>query len=213
MTRRHLRTAVFALAGLMVALPIHAQSLGDLAKRTQEQRDKAKDTKDGKDTKDPKDAKDPAAAKETTGAKEKKVFTDQDLKNLQPVVGGAPAAEGSATAGKTDAADASSATSGETPKDGAKGEGYWRARWKAANDLVTRDQELAATTRKRIDELTFQLRSLGHLTTGTGEMLSERQRLIAQEKVILQQVDADKAALTALQEEGRHAGALPGWFR
>src|SRR6185436_470518 len=168
MTRPYLRPAVFALAGLLAALPSHAQSLGDLAKRTQEQR-----AKDGKDTKDPKDAKD------------KKVFTDRDLEKLQPVVVGAPAAEGSAAPGATAADGASSATPAETPKDGIKGEAYWRARWKTASERVTRDQELAATTRRRIDELTFQLRSLGHLTTGTGDMLAERQRLIAQEKVIL----------------------------
>ena len=207
MSRQHVRLAVIGLAGLLAALPARGQSLGDLAKRTQEQRDKAKGdtgaakTADGDKAKADKDRKD------------KKVYTDQDLKTLEPVVGGAPGAEGTAASDETPAAGAASASSSDTPKDGAAGEAYWRGRWKAANERVTRDQELAAAARRRIDELTFQLRSLGHLTTGTGDMLDERQPLIAQEKVMLQQVAADKTALTTLQEEGRRAGAMPGWFR
>jgi hypothetical protein len=42
---------------------------------------------------------------------------------------------------------------------------------------------------------------------------SERQRLITESDSLRASVGADKAAIQAIEEEGRRAGALPGWFR
>ena len=192
-------------ACVLVGVPARGQSLGDLAKRTQEQKDKATGDAAAKTA-------DAGDTDKKNGKNEKKVYTDQDLKTLQPIVGGTaatpdPAVPAGGTNGKPP--DATK----DAPKDAGKGEAYWRGRWMPMAEKIAKGEEHAAATRKRIDELTFQLRSLGALATERGDMLAERQRAIALEKGLIEQVAADKAALTAIQEEGRRAGALPGWFR
>jgi hypothetical protein len=199
MSLHPLRLAAICAAALLVGVPVRAQSLGDLAKKTQEQRDKAKADAGAKKPEDAEKDK-----------KEKKVFTDQDLKTLQPIAGGTAPAP---AAGAPAAADAADAKADDALTAATKGEAYWRARWMPVAERITKGEAEAAATRKHVDEMTFQLRSLGKLADQRDTMLVERQRLIALEKELTAQVADDKAALARIQEEGRQAGALPGWFR
>jgi hypothetical protein len=172
----------FALVGL--ASTGFAQSLGDIAKKTEEERDKT-------------------TASSSTASK---VYSDKDLR-------GAHAAEPTET-GKTHentvAGKADSTTSDKGKS--AKNEAYWRARWTPVQRRL--DEELAKSTRlkARVSELTSELSDdFGTLNARRAE--AERQRLITESDTLDRVISADKAALANIQEEGRRAGALPGWFR
>jgi hypothetical protein len=207
-----IRPAAICVAALLVGVPCGAQSLGDLAKKTQEQRDKASadagaaKAADGKDKDKDKDK----------DKKDKKVYTDQDLKTLTPIVGGTADADSASASAKTSPpAEASGAKAGDAPAAAAKkDEAYWRARWMPMAARIANGTDNAAAKRKRADELTLQLRQGGSASTaGRAEMIAERQRVIAEALALDEQIAEDKATLAAILEEGRRAGALPGWFR
>ncbi len=218
------RTMLFAVvAAFMLSSPAYTQSLGDLAKKTQADREKAaaerekaaKDSKDApaadsKDTKDAKDAKPDAAPKKT--------YSDKDLKALESSVPGGLSS--------TDTASADSAASKDTPKkdepgsvasatiDAAKhDEAYWRARWTPVAARIAAEYDDLVTHRRRILDLTVELTGIGPLNARRAGVEAERQRLITEAENIENKIAGDKAELASIQEEGRHAGALPGWFR
>jgi len=206
-----MRPAAICVAVLLAGVPGRAQSLGDVAKKTQEQRDKAKADAAAAKTADDKDKAD-------KDKKEKKVYTDQDLKTLTPIVGGtaSPSEKVDASANTSAVSDKPAAKEGDgTPSPGAKkDEAYWRGRWMPLDARIATGTESAAAKRKRVDELTLQLRQGGTASVaGRAEMIAERERVFNEALALDEQVAQDKAALAAIIEEGRHAGAPPGWFR
>jgi hypothetical protein len=179
------------VATLALAVPSSAQSLGDLAKKTQEDRDKARAA--------------PTPAK---------IYSDKDLKDAPPVPADkpapapvAPATSPSAETKKTDGKPSA------TDKESAKDEAYWRARWTPIGQKLAGEQARSARIRSRIADLTFELSGVGPLNARRGGLESERQRLITEGQALDDTISADKAMLAAIEEEGRRAGALPGWFR
>ena len=118
-----MRLAAICAAVVLVAAPGGAQSLGELARRTQEQRDKSKTDAGSKPTDGDNDND-----KGEKDKKEKKVYTDHDLKALPPIAGGTAPAAASSDGARPSAA-ATSDTSADTSTDVPKGEAYWRARW------------------------------------------------------------------------------------
>jgi hypothetical protein len=87
-------------------------------------------------------------------------------------------------------------------------EDYWRGRWAAA--------------RQRRDDAKQRYEAVNELWLGPGESYVDSQgrtvirdlehlrRLLAQAKA---EWDAAEKAIVDLEDEGRRAGALPGWFR
>jgi hypothetical protein len=83
-----------------------------------------------------------------------------------------------------------------SPSPGARDEAYWRARMKDA-------REKAAALGKQVDELERITRqNLGATSRRAAELAKAREELVAAER-----------AIADIEEEGRRAGALPGWFR
>jgi hypothetical protein len=192
---------VGCLAGgaLLVVVPaVHAQSLADAAKKAQEEHDKAKTT--------------PTPAK---------VYTNKDLKEIpasppaQPAMGPTASVIASATTGNADAGKVATKTDQppDAIKDPVKAEVYWRDRWTPIYIQLVDEQTKATALATRIDDLTVELSGIGPLNARRGGVETERQRLITQLQAQNDKITADKAVLAAIQEEGRRAGALPGWFR
>jgi hypothetical protein len=189
---------VLALAGF--ASTVCAQSLGDVAKKTEEERDKTKTSS----------ASSPTASKKT--------YSDKDLKEARPVLTDTPAEKQPAAVSpdKAPATTASSKpenTASDKAKSVAKDEAYWRARWTPIQQTLNEKLARSAQLKARIAKLTSELSGSGVSNARRAGVESERQRLIAMSDTLDVDISGDKAALADIQEEGRRAGALPGWFR
>jgi hypothetical protein len=186
------------LAGVIVtlAVPVSAQSLGELAKKEQERRKASppaakvytnddlkkitvpgataeepkdtKDTKDTKDSKDPKDTKDPAAAKDAKEAK--------------------------------DSADA--------PKD----EAAWRARMTAAREDVRKGEMFRDALQSRINGLSADF-SARDDPYQRAQIADERQKALAELARVNTDIDKAKKLITDIEEEARRANVPAGWIR
>jgi hypothetical protein len=200
------RRAIIAVVAILAAAPcVSAQSLGDLAKRTQADREKAAGDRDKTDK----------AAK--TDAKQ--TFTDKDLKTLDPLPGGAAAATaetktGDASPPPTGQKDAAAPTTGATATEmidaANKGEEYWRGRLRPLLTQLAADADAALQTATRLRELQDKVEpNLPSLAVFGPEITRLTTELQKQDRA----VTLDQAAIDALKEEGRRAGALPGWFR
>jgi hypothetical protein len=195
MTRALLVRVLFALIGVAAALD--AQSLGEVAKKTEEDRaanakqeqTKTADTKNTDDT------------KTTDNQSATKVYTNKDLTYVPPSPVAAPAET------KTTTKDASK------PDEPMKDETYWRARVAPLHQAISENVVKAWPLRRRINDLTFELLGIGPLNTRRGGVETERQRLITEVEALDRSRNSDTQALKAIEEEGRRASALPGWFR
>src|SRR4051812_4863474 len=204
------RTRFAAACLVLVMLPsfVQAQSLGEIAKKTQEQREKAKaDTQKGADGKD---------AKATPAPSPAKTYTNGDLKNTEPP-SSTPASAATSEAAPEAKAKASGVVPSDKPgdpsKDVVKDEAYWRSRWTPLSVKLGDELNKAVTLTTRIYDLTVELSGIGPVNARRAGVEAERQRLITESQTLDDAIRADKAALAAIQEEGRRAGALPGWFR
>jgi hypothetical protein len=171
-----------------------AQSLAGLAKKAEE--NSAKTTKD------------------TQGAK---TYSNDNLKNM-PQPDAAPAKTSDSAPAKdkpeTTSADAKSAASSKSgTNDDTKNEAYWRGRAAPIKTRIAQNEAKFKNTRRRIDSLTAELSGIGALNARRGGVETERQRLITEQDRLLSDLAADGKALNDVEEEGRRAGALPGWFR
>lgn len=92
-------------------------------------------------------------------------------------------------------------------------EAYWRARWEPLAGKIGDDLARNVELSQRIYDLTIELSGIGPLNARRAGVEAERQRLITERERNDHVIAEDKAALADIQEEGRRAGALPGWFR
>ena len=194
--RFQLSTAVLAGA-LLVAVPVYAQSLGELAKREAE-RKKAAPTatktytngdlksvpapsgdplaaKDGKDPKDPdaKDAKDPKDAK--------------DSKEPEKI-------------------DATK------PAEPAKDEAHWRGRMAAAREDVRRNEAFKEAMQSRINALTADFTARDD-PYQRAKIADDRQKALAELARLTDDIDKGNKLIVDIEEEARRAGVPPGWIR
>jgi hypothetical protein len=207
------RPVVLALLAASLSMPtaLHAQSLGDIAKKAQEQRDKAKAEAEKAKTEGEK-AGQPAAKPLS------KTYTNKDLTDTPPAEKPASeAAPSKSTSSETkksaDKADSTADKSSEIGKAVVKDEAYWRGRWTPLHEKLGEDLQKALSLRGRIYDLTVELIGIGPLNARRGGVETERQRLITEAEAVDNMIAKDKAALAAVEEEGRRASALPGWFR
>ena len=201
--RRFVVAVTFGVVTTLVAAVPHAQSLGDLAKKTQADRDKAAAERDkaAKGSKNPDDSKDAKDA----NAPAPKVYTDKDVKAIEGSVPGgvSPAATTSTDTPANASKDAASTAT--TPDAAKKDEAYWRGRMAPLSAKLQADVEKANQFTARIAEARAKLQP--------NLFEAELSRLGAELKPLLLELEKDNKAVEALKEEGRRAGAPPEWFR
>src|SRR5215831_718079 len=199
-----LRLSAIVLLGTAFASNVaHAQSLADVAKKTEEERAKSTQAPTS-------DAK--TADKPTPPAK---TYSNKDLGTVttSPVATDAkPASETKPEAGKSEKVTESAK---EPPKD----EAYWRGRIAEVHRKMATTRAILDSTDQRLRALTAEIDNYGPFNRGRvanehrAALEAERQRLITTAGSIRGSLKVDAAELDAIEEEGRRAGALPGWFR
>ena len=196
-----LSTGLLAAALLTIAVPVCAQSLGDLAKKEQERRK----------------ALPPAA----------KTYTNEDLKRLKPMPGGeTPPAAGDAGKPADAAKPDEPAKPGEPVKptelkpdtpavgiaDGSKDEKYWRGRIIAAKEDIRRNELFRDALQTRINALTadFTARDDPFQRAKIGD---DRQKALAELARVNEEIVNGTKTIADIEEEARRAGVPPGWLR
>jgi len=92
-------------------------------------------------------------------------------------------------------------------------EAYWRARVAPLHASLDANVAQSRTLSLRIDDLTIELLGIHPFNTRRGGVEAERQRLITERQARVAALIDDQRAIDAVEEEGRRARALPGWFR
>jgi hypothetical protein len=200
------RLRLLLAGGLLVgaAASLHAQSLGDVAKKEEERRK----------------ATAPAA----------KTYTNKDLAAVPapPVDASAKdsdKADADKTAGKSektdkpaakdaDKADADKAADKATDKaaGGARDQKYWKDRIDAARLALDRDSGYLDAMQTRINALTTDFVNRDD-PAQRGIIERDRQRALAELDRLKKQIVDDRKAITDIEEEARRAGVPPGWLR
>ncbi len=197
-----LAVAVLFLVGITLASPLSAQSLGDLAKKTAADREKAKATAA---TTDPKDAK---PAPKTT-------FTDDDLKTLTPMPGGVtPPIESTDTAAPAATAPEPTAAPAPSLTPTSHDQEYWAGRMRTLTTQLDTDAIALAAADRRAARGRIDVDASNDGRGYVDRQLQQRY-LDARDEAsrVKAAVDADKAAIAALEEEARKANVPPGWLR
>jgi hypothetical protein len=198
--RFQLSTAVLAGA-LLVAVPVSAQSLGELAKREAERKKAA-----------------PTASK---------TYTNGDLKSVPPPSG---TAAGDPLAGKDgkdakdpdtkDPKDAKDDKNGKAPEkvdatkptEPAKDEAYWRGRMSAAREDVRRNEAFKEAMQSRINALTADFTARDD-PYQRAKIADDRQKALAELTRLTEDIDKGNKLIVDIEEEARRAGVPPGWIR
>lgn len=193
---------IFGLAAGSVA-PLHGQSLVDVAKKEAERR------------------------KATSGGV--KVYTNGDLKTAEPspdpITAAAAPAEPAASADKKAAdsksdAKADAKAGDKTPakdakaaaKGDAKDQEYWHGRMQALTDQLERDRLYAEALQSRVNALTADFSSRDD-PAQRSLIAEDREKAVAELSRLRKQIEEDKDAIGAVEEEARHEGVPPGWLR
>lgn len=191
--------APIVLAGGLLARHVAGQSLAEVARQAREERDK----------------------KEAKGQKPVRTYTNTDVEKLTggkvSSVSTTDAGEGTAAEGGSERAASSvggemTDVAGGSEGGEEKGEEYWKQRMNDARLTQSRAQE-------RIELLQLQARNVyGNFVAvddpGQKALLqTQLQKLNADIEKAQQEAAEAANALKDLKEEGRKAGALPGWLR
>jgi type IV secretory pathway VirB10-like protein len=190
------------LAGVLLtlAIPVGAQTLGELAKKEQERRKAA-----------------PPAAKTYTNEDLKKIVLPPDPADASAKPAdakgdaskpGDPAAAKSGDAAK--AADA--AKPGDAKPEPAKDEAYWRQRISAAREELRRDQSFRDALQSRINGLSADFASRDD-PYQRAQIADERQKALAELARVTTEIGDTTKLIGDIEEEARRAGVPPGWLR
>ena len=183
------------LAGaiLTLAVPVYAQSLGELAKKEQERRK----------------ASPPPA----------KVYTNDDLKKVYMPASEADAAGKDAKDAKDPAAkDAKDPKSAKDPKDAkdpaapVMDETAWRARMTQAREDVRRGEMFRDALQSRINALTADFTARDD-PFQRAQIADERQKALAEMTQVNIDIEKAKKQIADIEEDARKANVPPGWIR
>lgn len=152
-------------------------------------------------------AKDEEARRKTL-RKPAKVYTNE---NLQPAAGGAavaPAvgAPGTAPSTTQPAAPEEPAAPGEQ-----KDQKYWSGKMREARAALDRMQVLMDSLQSRVNALTNDLTNSSYPVRGQIE--AQRNSVLAELERMKKEIDEQKKAITALEDDARRAGVPAGWLR
>jgi hypothetical protein len=177
------------LAGVLfaTALPLSAQSLGDLAKKEQERR------------------------KATPTAK--KTYTNDDLKKVPPPAG-TPAQDSSVTppGEKADAKADPEKVDATKPAEPAKDEAFWHGRITQAREELRRNEMFAETLQITINSQTADFVNRDD-PAQRAVIADSRQKSLAELDRVKSEIEKGKKAIGDIEEEARRAGVPPGWLR
>jgi hypothetical protein len=181
-------TAILLSLGV-TAVPLGAQSLADVARREQDRRKAIK--------------------------KPSKVLTNKDL-------GGGPGTPATTAAATGDASGTPAAASkdgqkpgadaGKKAEEAAKDQAVWSGRAKGLQTQLDRDQEFAVALQSRINALTTQYTNQGD-PVQQAALANDRKKALEDLNRLTKQIEDDKKAIAALQEDARRAGVPAGWLR
>lgn len=194
-----LSSALVAGVLLTIAVPVCAQSLGDLAKKEQERRKTA-----------------PSATK---------TYTNDDLKKMPPLPPQAPGTDPAAKTGDKDPAKAEDAAKpgdpakpgdakadGAKPAEPAKDEAYWRGRMTAAREDVRRNEMFRDALQTRINALSADFSSRDD-PYQRATIADDRQKALAELERVNKEIESGTKQIADIEEEARRAGVPPGWLR
>jgi len=181
---------------LGAAASLHAQSLGDVAKKEEERRK----------------ATAPAA----------KTYTNKDLAPVPaPSVEASAKDSDKADAGKSDKAEKPAAKDDKADSDkaadkaaggSAKDQKYWKERIDAARLALERDSGYLDAMQTRVNALTTDFVNRDD-PAQRGIIERDRQRALTELDRLKKQIVDDQKAITDIEEEARRAGVPPGWLR
>ena len=179
-----LSSALVAGVLLTIAVPVCAQSLGDLAKKEQERR--------------------------KTAPSSTKTYTNDDLKKMpappSPEPGTVPAAK---DLDKDPAKPGDAKADGAKP---AKDEAYWRGRMTAAREDVRRNEMFRDALQTRINALSADFSSRDD-PYQRATIADDRQKALAELARVNEAIESGTKQIADIEEEARRAGVPPGWLR
>ena len=95
-----------------------------------------------------------------------------------------------------------------------KDEAYWRRRAQPIRQQLEYNTDRLNTAKKRLESLKGEEGLDVNTANGRySPAQAERQRITSQVQELEDQVRRNEQAMKNLEDEGRKAGALPGWFR
>jgi hypothetical protein len=112
---------------------------------------------------------------------------------------------------------ASASTTGSEPtepksKDPMRDQAYWSGKMKGLRANLDRDETLLAALESRINALNTDFVNRDD-PAQRSQVEINRKKALAEQASLKQQVDADKKAISDLEEEARRANAPAGWLR
>jgi len=169
---------------------VHAQSLGDVARKEEERRK----------------AVAPAG----------KVYTNKDLPSVPQPAAAEPvkpeAQTGAPDGQPKEKEKAAPADAKDKDKPVVKDQAYWSERKKALQTQLERDQTVADALQSRINALTTDFVNRAD-PAQRAVIERDRQKALAELTTLKKQIDDDKKGLAGFEEEARRAGVPPGWVR
>jgi hypothetical protein len=180
-----------ALTTVLTGLPVHAQSLGDVAKKEEERREK--------------------------NTQPSKVYTNKDL-GAPPQVFATPADPAKPADGAAAPAAGTPPAGADKPKDATKDSGpakdqkYWSDRKKALEAKLTEDKLFADALQSRINGLSADYAARSD-PAQRAVIERDRQQAVAELDRRSKAIKDDQKALADFDEEARKASVPPGWLR
>jgi hypothetical protein len=186
-----LSNGLIAAALLALAVPVSAQTLGEIAKREAERRK----------------AVPPAT----------KTYTNDDLNKLPPAPGeGAakPAPTPAADAGKPGEASKPMALKPDpaVPSEPPKDEKYWHDRITAVREDIRRNEAFKSALQTQINALSADFAGRDD-PAQRAKIADDRQKALAEMARLTLDIDKANKTIADIEEEARKAGVPPGWLR
>jgi hypothetical protein len=182
-------SGLVAGALLTAAVPVSAQSLGDLAKKEAERRK----------------ASPPAA----------KTYTNEDLKqppSMNPEAGSRQDPTKVEDSAKP-VAPADEAAKAAKDADPAKDQTYWHARITAAKEEARRNEMFREALKTRIEVLSANVGGIDGTPFYRAQLNDDRVKAIAEMARVTSELEKATKQIADIEEEARKAGIPPGWIR
>jgi hypothetical protein len=176
------------VAGVFLAASgAYAQSLGDVARKEE--------------------------ARRKTVKKPSRIYTNENLKNVDPPVEPVTSPEPQAVAAPaTPDASAGAATPAASDTASVRDEKYWRNRVEAERTALSRAQTFQEALQSRINALSTDFVNRDD-PAQRNVIAADRQKALAELDRVKKEAAGHQKAIADIQEEGRRAGVPAGWLR
>ena len=171
----------------LVAAGAYAQSLGDVARKEE--------------------------ARRKTVKKPSRIYTNDNLKNVDPPPdpAAAPVQDATATPATPDTSVAPT-TPAASDTSGARDEKFWRGRLETERTALSRAQTVHEALQSRINALSADFVNRDD-PAQRNVIAADRQKALAELDRVKKEVAGHQKAIVDIQEEGRRAGVPAGWLR